>query len=225
MMKPLTVTAAALILPTAMLSACASGESPTAKSSSSTTSTSTTAAPPPGVERLVAQLKRADGTVVANATLDFRNGVTTITVDTVGPKPLPPGFHGLHVHSVGKCEGDFSSAGGHFQKSGHTGHPASGDLTSLEVRSDGSATLVTTTDAFTPTDLLSGQKTALIIHEGPDNFGNIPSRYSTHGESGADQQTLDTGDSGARLACGVIDSVNAIPTSATTTTTTTFHRR
>ena len=56
------------------------------------------------------------------------------------PGKLTPGFHGLHIHSVGKCEansvaptggapGDFNSAGGHFQVPGHSGHPASGDLT------------------------------------------------------------------------------------------------
>ena len=56
----------------------------------------------------------------------------------------------MHIHSVGKCEansvaptggapGDFISAGGHFQAPGHSGHPASGDLTSLQVREDGSA--------------------------------------------------------------------------------------
>lgn len=34
--------------------------------------------------------------------------------------------------------------------------------------------LVTTTDAFTMDDLLSGAKTAIIIHAGADNFANIP---------------------------------------------------
>ena len=69
---------------------------------------------------------------------------------TTGPGELTPGFHGLHIHSVGKCEassvaptggepGDFNSAGGHFQVPGHSGHPASGDLTSLQVREDGTA--------------------------------------------------------------------------------------
>ena len=104
---------------------------------------------------------------------------------TIAPGLLNPGFHGMHIHSVGKCEpnsvaptggapGDFNSAGGHFQVAGHTGHPASGDLSSLQVRGDGSAMLVTTTDAFTAADLLAGTKTAIIIHEKADNFANIP---------------------------------------------------
>ncbi len=57
--------------------------------------------------------------------------------------------------------GDFLSAGMHFQAPGHTGEPMSGDLTSLEVRQDGAAYLVTTTDAFTRDDLLAGSKTAI----------------------------------------------------------------
>jgi Cu-Zn family superoxide dismutase len=42
--------------------------------------------------------------------------------------------------------------------------PESGDLTSLEVRQDGSGYLVTTTDAFTRDQLLAGDKTAVMIH-------------------------------------------------------------
>jgi Cu-Zn family superoxide dismutase len=60
------------------------------------------------------------------------------------------------------------SAGGHYQAPGHSGKPESGDLTSLEVRQDGSAYLVTTTDAFTRDELLAGNKTALMIH-GPQD--------------------------------------------------------
>jgi Cu-Zn family superoxide dismutase len=57
--------------------------------------------------------------------------------------------------------------------------PESGDLTMLEVRQDGSAYLVTTSDAFTRDQLLAGEKTALMIH-------------------GAGDQAMD------RIACGVI---------------------
>jgi Cu-Zn family superoxide dismutase len=119
---------------------------------------------------------------------------------------------------VGKCEpnsvapaggapGDFLSAGGHFQAPGSTGHPHSGDLTSLQVRADGTASLTTTTDSFTAEELLAGNKTAIVIHEKADNFGNIPAdRYQqiAGGAPGADEATMGTGDSGKRLACGVI---------------------
>jgi superoxide dismutase, Cu-Zn family len=168
-------------------------------------------------EKLTAQLKLADGTTAATADIEFAGGFATVTVETTAPGQLAPGFHGLHIHSVGKCEansvapaggapGDFNSAGGHFQKAGHTAHPASGDLTSLQVRQDGTAKLVTTTDAFTAEDLLGGAKTAIIIHEKADNFVNIPpERYQqVNGNPPPDETTMATGDAGKRVACGVI---------------------
>lgn len=160
-----------------------------------------------------------DGTKVATAKFEFANGYATVTIATTGVGKLTPGFHGLHIHQVGKCEpnsvaptggapGNFLSAGGHYHVPGHTGTPASGDLASLQVRGDGSAMLVTTTDAFTMDDLLSGAKTAIIIHAGADNFANIPpERYvQVNGTPGPDETTLTTGDAGKRVACGVIGS-------------------
>ncbi|MFZ2511096.1 MAG: superoxide dismutase family protein, partial [Gordonia sp. (in: high G+C Gram-positive bacteria)] len=122
------------------------------------------------------------------------------------PGVLTPGFHGLHIHSVGKCEGDFTSAGGHFQAPGHTGHPSSGDLSSLQVRAGGDARLETTTSAFTKADLQAGAGTSIIIHAGADNFANVPAdKYRQNdGTPGPDAQTMATGDAGARVACGVI---------------------
>ena len=171
----------------------------------------------PAGEKLTADLKSPDGTTVATADFEFSGGYATITVKTVAAGQLAPGFHGMHIHSVGKCEansvaptggapGDFNSAGAHFQVAGHTAHPASGDLTSLQVRGDGSAMLVTTTDAFTAADLLAGAHTAIIIHEKADNFANIPpERYQqTNGTPPPDETTMATGDAGKRVACGVI---------------------
>ncbi|MBX7434773.1 superoxide dismutase family protein [Mycobacterium sp. Y57] len=170
-----------------------------------------------GGETLTADLKLADGTTVATAEIAFTGDYATVTVQTTVPGELEPGFHGLHIHSVGKCEadsvapaggapGDFLSAGGHLQVPGHSGHPASGDLTSLQVREDGSAMLVTTTDAFTAENLLDGEGTAIMIHAGADNFANIPpERYQqVNGDPPPDAATLATGDAGARVACGVI---------------------
>jgi Cu-Zn family superoxide dismutase len=169
-------------------------------------------------DTLTAQIKTADGTQVAAATFEFADGFATVTVQTTGATKLTPGFHGLHLHSFAKCEansvapaggapGDFLSAGGHFQAGGHSGHPASGDLASLQVRDDGSAMLVTTTSAFTKDDLLAGDGTAIIIHADADNFANIPpQRYQqiTGGAPGPDETTMATGDAGKRVACGVI---------------------
>jgi superoxide dismutase, Cu-Zn family len=170
---------------------------------------------PPGTERMTTQLKAADGTQVANATIDFANGYATVTVEAGPNQVLSPGFHGLEIHGVGKCEpnstapaggstGDFNSAGGVYQASGHTGYPASGDLTALQVRTDGSAKLVTTSNLFNASDLRNGSGTALIIHQSPDNL-----------------TSTSTGDSSKRLACGVIAAAAATTTSSTTTTTVT----
>jgi Cu-Zn family superoxide dismutase len=174
-----------------------------------------------GSESLVARLTTPDGGQVGTATFEFSQAggkeFATVTVQTTSTGILTPGFHGLHVHSVGKCEadsvapsggapGNFLSAGGHFQAPGHNEHPQSGDLTSLQVRSDGSGLLVTTTDSFTKAELLAGEGTAIIVHADDDNFANIPAdRYTqVNGTPGPDQTTLTTGDAGKRVACGVI---------------------
>ena len=172
----------------------------------------------PGTQTVVTHLKAPDGTQVAIAKFDFSNGYATVTIATTGVGVLAPGFHGVHIHKVGKCEpnsvgptggapGDFLSAGGHLQVGGHSGEPESGDLTSLQVRKDGVGTLMTTTDAFTLADLMSGEKTAIVIHAGADNFANIPpERYNqvNGGTPGPDEMTMKTGDAGKRVACGVI---------------------
>ncbi|QIS23167.1 superoxide dismutase[Cu-Zn] [Nocardia terpenica] len=164
----------------------------------------------PSTNSVSVQLKDPAGAEVGTATVAKQGNHLEITVDAHG---LKPGFHGLHFHSVGKCEpnsvaptggpaGDFLSAGGHLQVGGSTAHPASGDLTSLEVRQDGTAHLVTTTDSVTLDDL---KGRALMIHAGADNFGNIPSRYTqANGTTGPDAETMATGDAGARVACGVV---------------------
>lgn len=174
-----------------------------------------------GSENLVAHLTTPDGGQVATATFEFSKAggkeFATVTVRTTSTGVLTPGFHGLHIHGVGKCEADsvaptggspgaFLSAGGHFQAPGHSEHPQSGDLTSLQVRSDGSGLLVTTTDAFTKAELLAGDGTSLVVHADDDNFANIPAdRYTqVNGTPGPDQTTLTTGDAGKRVACGVI---------------------
>jgi len=170
---------------------------------------------------LTAQINAADGTQVAAATIEFRDqdAFATVTIQTTAPGLLAPGAHGLHIHTVGKCEansvaptggapGDFLSAGAHFEGGGVGGHPNhAGDLTSLQVRGDGSAILVTTTNAFDQADLLDGAGTAIIIHANSDNFANIPAdRYQqiAGGAPGPDETTLATGDGGKRVACGVI---------------------
>lgn len=158
---------------------------------------------------LTATLKNPGGAEVGTVSFSDADGGVKIDVTAEG---LTPGFHGFHIHSVAKCEpnsvapsggepGNFLSAGGHYQAEGHEGHPASGDLTSIEALKDGSAHLTTVTDTLTIDDLRNGgEGTAVMIHANADNFGNIPTRYAP----APDQDTLSTGDAGGRVACGVI---------------------
>lgn len=116
---------------------------------------------------------------------------------------LPPGFHGFHVHAVGECSAPFTSAGGHFDLNGHTHRDHSGDLPVLLVGTDGTAHAKYKTDRFAVADLFDGDGSAFIIHAAPDNYANIPERYA----AAPDATTLATGDSGARIACGVIEKI------------------
>lgn len=113
---------------------------------------------------------------------------------------LPPGFHGFHVHTTGRCDTPgFTTAGGHLNLTGATHNAHAGDLPSLLVNGDGTATLATVTDRFSIADLRDADGSAVMVHSGPDNFANIPPRYGT-----PDQETLNTGDSGSRIACGIV---------------------
>jgi Cu-Zn family superoxide dismutase len=115
-------------------------------------------------------------------------------------RDLSPGFHGFHVHTTGLCDPPaFTSAGGHFNPAGTPHNAHAGDLPSLLVIKDGTATLAAVTDRFSIADLRDADGSAVIVHSGPDNFANIPPRYGT-----PDQETLNTGDSGSRIACGVL---------------------
>ena len=142
-----------------------------------------------------ATLKDKDGTQVGVATLiETPEGVR---VAVTGYR-LPPGAHGLHIHAVGRCEPpDFTTAGPHFNP-GNKQHgrmnpagPHAGDLPNLVVAASGEGGIDVTTKAFSlgpgPTSLLGDKGTALVVHANPD-----------------DEKTDPTGNSGGRIACGVI---------------------
>jgi Cu-Zn family superoxide dismutase len=162
-------------------------------------------------ESLVGELDSPSGQSVGSVTFTDEGDHLQVSVQA---ENLTPGFHGFHIHQVGVCEpnsvaptggapGDFLSSGGHLQVGGRTEHPASGDLTSLQVREDGTAELTTTTDAVTLDDLRKG--VSVIVHAGPDNFANIPTRYTLpDGAPVPDETTLMTGDAGGRVACAVL---------------------
>jgi superoxide dismutase, Cu-Zn family len=153
----------------------------------------------------VATLHNASGADVGWASFEADGGAVHVKVRAYG---LTPGFHGFHVHALGVCDGSvgFATAGGHYNPAGTTHAHHAGDMPSLLVKHDGTAELDFRTDSFTVDQLLDADGRAVIVHAGPDNFGNIPSRYLS-GPSltpGPDASTLATGDSGARAACGAV---------------------
>ena len=93
-----------------------------------------------------------------SGTADFTEHATgtgkmvDITVTVSG---LKPGMHGVHLHAVGKCEPDFTAAGGHFDPgpAGNTdpdaNHPFHmGDIPNLQVGANGRGTMkISTTRA------------------------------------------------------------------------------
>ena len=146
-----------------------------------------------------ATLRNADGERVGRVEMRERRWEGGVLL-VARVHDLAPGFHGFHVHTTGRCDAPaFTTAGGHFNPTaaGHGDH--AGDLPSLLVNEDGTAVLATVTDRFSIRDLRDADGSAVIVHSGRDNFANIPARYG-----GPDAETLSTGDSGSRVACGVV---------------------
>jgi Cu-Zn family superoxide dismutase len=132
---------------------------------------------------------------IGSATLKQVKGGVNVRVQVAG---LSPGKHGIHVHAVGKCDPpDFKSAGGHFNPASkkHGAHNPegahAGDLPNLTVGKDGKGSgTFTAKDASLSVgagSLFGPEGTAIVIHADPD-----------------DEKTDPAGNSGARVACGVI---------------------
>ena len=176
--------------------------------------TATTASPP-----VAAEMVAADGSPVGRVTFVETGGRLAVEARLTN---LPPGFHGFHVHAVGKCDRGtpaFMSAGGHMVV-GDQAHPVhAGDQPVLLVLADRTAEIRFTTDRYKLSDLLIPEGRAVIVHASADNYANIPSRYVRE----PDAMTKSTGDAGDRIACGVVGggvpgTTATSPTGAATTT-------
>ena len=167
-----------------------------------------------------ATLAAADGTPAGPVTFTGAQGGTEVDVRLTANKSVKAGsFHGIHVHANGDpangegCKADaaaaastwFTAVDGHLNEGGATHTDHKGDLPSVLVRKDGTASLRFTTDRFTPAEVMGK---AVILHASADNFGNIPTgdlpdQYKANAEA-ATAKTATTGNAGDRMACGVI---------------------
>src|SRR3954469_3237363 len=132
------------------------------------------------------------GKVFGTVSMADEGGKVRVVVLATG---LTPGFHGVHVHSIGTCNApDFTSAGGHFAVPGQNHGDHAGDFPPLYVNADGSGVAIFTTDRFHTADLFDADGSAVIVHAGAENLANIPSRYSSNATgapaSGPDATTL-----------------------------------
>ncbi len=138
-----------------------------------------------------------DGRATVEMWQDLEN-VVHVDVQATG---MLPGTHGIHFHAVGSCEstpaGAFASAGAHYNPLGrqhgldNPAGPHGGDAPNLTITADGTGHESFTTDRISLTDgstsLFDADGSAIVIHAAAD-----------------DQISQPAGNSGARVACGVV---------------------
>ena len=141
-------------------------------------------------------IRNARNQVVGEAAAIPERGLVRVRVTVRG---FAPGTYGVHLHQVGRCEGPaFESAGPHFNPAGrHHGRlnpqgPHLGDLPNLVVSANGAGRIDFELQVPAATEtganpLLDADGTAVVIHATAD-----------------DERTDPSGNSGARIACGVL---------------------
>lgn len=144
-----------------------------------------------------ATIRSASGAQLGVLNLEGTSAGVRITGALTG---LPAGTHGIHVHAVGRCDSpEFTTAGGHFNPAGmkhgleNPAGPHAGDMPSIAANGSGRANvdIVTprvTLDASGPASAFDADGSAIVVHAAAD-----------------DQKTDPSGNSGARIACGIVE--------------------
>jgi len=143
-----------------------------------------------------AAVMAGDGTSAGTATIRLRRGQPVLELALTG---IPAGVHGIHIHAVGRCDGPgaaFTAAGGHLNPAGvkhGTRNPAGhhlGDLPNVTANRSGRVNaripLGGSAEQWTAS-LFDADGSAIVVHAGPDDYMTDPA-----------------GNSGARIACGVL---------------------
>jgi len=149
-------------------------------------------APPLGTSAS-ATIRDLTGTRVGTATFtDTYAGI--LVVGTVSGLGL--GAHGIHIHGTGKCDPPFATAGPHFNPLSkqhgfeNSNGPHLGDMPNIDTPAAGMLRFEVLLPGMTlkgTNRLLDASGAAVVIHSARDDYKTDPS-----------------GDSGARIACGVI---------------------
>ena len=146
---------------------------------------------PPDVAVASANLISSSGAVLGTVRVFSEPTGVMLRISAAG---VPAGQHGVHLHSVGKCEGPkFTSAGPHWnptdKKHGHR-NPAGyhmGDLGNVGVGADGKLIVALLVPEATIDGLRDADGAALVLHANAD-----------------DEETDPSGNSGDRIACAVL---------------------
>ncbi|HEU4799133.1 MAG TPA: superoxide dismutase family protein [Gemmatimonadales bacterium] len=158
------------------------------------TDSASAAATAPVTATATAEVQDAAGNTLGNLIVTEVEGGVSLSGMLHG---VTPGEHGIHIHAVGSCEGpDFASAGDHWNPDNrqhgtdNPDGPHAGDLANITVGADSMVSL----QQVTPGGMLQGDSglldadgAAVVIHASADDYRTDPS-----------------GNSGDRIACGVL---------------------
>jgi superoxide dismutase, Cu-Zn family len=182
------------ILSIALLAACTKSTMQTPPSPSPTSPASSLPTPPSvAAVTAVATIRDGSNKEIGTATfIDTYSGV--LVMGSVSGLGL--GAHGMHIHAVGKCEPPFTTAGPHFNPANrqhgfrNANGPHLGDMPNADTPAAGAYNFELLLPGVTLKNqnaLLDGDGAAIVVHAARDDYTTDPS-----------------GNSGGRVACGVI---------------------